>query len=70
MSVSVAAACAHHHVLVFFQNDVGVVIIVEHRDCMQFGGSAAWLWNVLWIHQMDLKSGERYFFYTHYCEIS
>lgn len=60
--VSVAATWAHHHVLVFFQNDIGVVVIVEYGDRLQFGRSTTWLWNVLWIHQMDLKRGARFFY--------
>lgn len=55
MSVSVAAAGPHHHVLVFLQNDVGVVVEVEHGDGVELGGGTAWLWYVLWVHQVHLK---------------
>lgn len=54
--VSVTSACTHHHVLVFFKNDIGVVIIVEHRDCMQFFRSAARLRDIRGIHQVHLQS--------------
>lgn len=51
--VSMAAASTHNHVLVFFENDVGVVIIVQHRNRMEFSRSAAGLWNILRISQVD-----------------
>lgn len=48
--MSVAAAGPHYHVLVFFQNDIGVVVKVKHRDGVEFGGGAARLRYVLRIH--------------------
>lgn len=50
-----AAAGPHHHVLVFLEYDVGVVIKVEHRDGVKLGGGAAGLWYVLRVHQVHLK---------------
>lgn len=53
--VSVAAAGPHHHVLVFLQYDVGVVVEVEHGDGVELGGGAARLRYVLGVHQVHLK---------------
>lgn len=55
---SVAAASPYHHVLVFLQYDVGIVVEVEHRDGVELGGGAAWLRYVLGVHQVHLKIKE------------
>lgn len=56
-----AAAGAHHHVLVLLQDDVGVVVEVEHGNGVELGRGAARLRYVLWVHQVHLESGERLF---------
>lgn len=56
VAASVAAAGPYHHVLVFLQNDVGVVIEVKHWDGMEFGGGTAGLGYILRVHQVHLKS--------------
>lgn len=56
---SVAAAGPHHHVLVFLQYDVGVVVEVQHWDGVELGGGATRLWHVLWVHQVHLKVKEK-----------
>lgn len=52
---SVAAAGPHDHVLVFLEDDVGVVIEEEHRDGVELCGGAARLRHVLGVHQVDLE---------------
>lgn len=52
---SVAATGSHRHVPVLLQDDVGVVVEVEHRDGVQLGGGAARLGHVLRVHEMDLE---------------
>lgn len=52
--LSVAATGPHHHVLVLLQDDVGVVVKVEHGDGVQLGGGAAGLGHVLRVHEVDL----------------
>lgn len=56
LAASVAPARPHHHVLVFLQYDVGVVVEVQDGDGVEFGGGAARLWDVLGVHQVDLKN--------------
>ena len=51
------ATGSDHHVLVFLQDDVGVIVEVEHRDGVQLGGSATRLGDVLWVQEMDLQRG-------------
>lgn len=53
--LSVAAAGPHHHVLVFLQYDVGVVVEIEHWNGVQLGGGAARLGYVLGVHQVHLE---------------
>lgn len=50
-----AATGPHHHVLVFLEDDVGVVVEEEHRDGVELGGGAARLGHVLGVHQVDLE---------------
>lgn len=50
-----AAAGPHHHVLVFLEDDVGVVVEEEHRDGVELRGGAARLRHVLGVHQVDLE---------------
>lgn len=50
-----AAAGPHHHVLVFLEDDVGVVVKEEHRDGVELRGGAARLRHVLGVHQVNLQ---------------
>lgn len=52
--LSVATTGPDHHVLVLLQDDVGVVVKVEHGDGVQLGGGAAGLGHVLRVHEVDL----------------
>ena len=54
-----AAARPHHHVLVFLQDDVGVVVEVEHRYGVELGRGAAGLRHVLGVHQVHLVEERR-----------
>ena len=55
---SVAATRPDHHVLVLLEDDVGVVVEVEHGDGVELGRSAARLGNVLRVHQVNLEGNE------------
>ena len=55
----VAAAGSDHHVAVFFEDDVGAVSEVQHRDGMQLGGRAAGLGHRLWVYKVDLHREDR-----------
>lgn len=48
-----ASTAFNNHVLIFFQNDVGVVQKVEHRYWCEFCGSAVRLGNFIWVHEMN-----------------
>ena len=50
-----AATGPHHHVLVLLEDDVGVVVEVEHRDGMQLGRCAAGLGHVIRVHEVHLR---------------
>lgn len=64
--VSVAATGPYHHIFVFLQYDIGVVVEVEHRDGVQLCGGAAWLRDVLRVHQVYLKiTGNTLSFFRH-----
>ena len=46
------AARPYNHVFILFENDVGVVVKVEHRDCGELGGDTARLGHGQLIHQV------------------
>lgn len=48
-----ASTAFHDHVLIFLQNDVGVVQKVEHRYWREFGGSAVRLGHFIRVHEMN-----------------
>ena len=54
---SVTATGSDHHVLVLLEDDVGVVVEVEHRDGVQLGGGTAGLGHVLRVQEVDLHRG-------------
>ncbi len=45
-------ACLDDHVVEFFQDDVGVVVVVQDRDGGQLCGGAAGQWGVR-VHEVD-----------------
>lgn len=53
----VAAAGSHHHVAVLFEDDVGAVVEVEHRDGMELRGGAAGLGNRVRVDEVNLEGG-------------
>lgn len=53
----VAAAGSHHHVAVLFEDDVGAVVEVEHRDGVELRGGAAGLGDRVRVDEVDLEGG-------------
>lgn len=51
---SVATTRSYDHVPILLQDDVGVVVEVEHRDGVQFRGRAARFGDVLGVHEVNL----------------
>lgn len=51
---SKASAGLHHHVSVFLEDHVVVVVIEEDRNGAELGGSTACLGNLIWLQEMDL----------------
>lgn len=51
----VAAACFDHHVAVFLEDNIGAVVIVEHRDGMELCGGATRLGHRVWMNEMNLR---------------
>lgn len=51
---SVAPTRSYDHVPVFLQDDIGVVVEVEHRDGVQFRGRAARFGDVFGVHEVNL----------------
>lgn len=58
-SVSVTPTSSYHHISVFLQNDIRIVIKVKHWDCIKFCRSTAWFRDILWIHKMNLFKESR-----------
>lgn len=52
-----AAAGSHHHVAVLFEDDVGAVVEVEHRDGVELRGGAAGLGNRVRVDEVNLEGG-------------
>lgn len=53
----VAAAGSDHHVAVLFEDDVGAVIEVEHRDGVELRGGAAGLGDRVRVDEVNLEGG-------------
>jgi hypothetical protein len=53
VDTSMTAAALDHHLLVLFQDDVGVIKEVEHRDRCQFRRCATRLGVLERVHQVD-----------------
>lgn len=51
---SKASAGLHHHVSVLLENHVVVIVIEEHRNGAELGGSAACLRNLVGLQEVDL----------------
>lgn len=52
---SKTSAGLHHHVSVFLEDHVVVIVIEEDRNGAELGGSTACLGNLIWLQEMDLS---------------
>lgn len=54
-----ASTAFNNHVLIFFQNDIGVVQKVEYRYWCEFGGGAVRLGHFVRVHEMNQGLNDR-----------